>query len=53
MREEKLKRYLNVEGIEPSAPEGYSKLAIKNQQTSPLPGVEPGSSCTEVCYSSP
>ena len=40
MREEKLERYLKVEGIEPST-EGYSKLAIKNQQSSPLQGVEP------------
>ena len=37
MREEKLERYLKVE---PST-EGYSKLAIKNQQSAPLPGVEP------------
>ena len=27
--------------------EGYSKLTIKNQQSEPLPGVEPGTSCTE------
>ena len=32
--------------------EGYSKLAIKNQQSAPLPGVEPGTSCTEICHSS-
>ena len=51
MREEKLERFLKVEGIEPSA-EGYSKLAIKKQQSAPLPGVEPGTSCTEICYSS-
>ena len=36
MREEKLERYLEVEGIEPST-EGYPKLVIKNQQSAPLP----------------
>ena len=51
MREEKLERYLEVEGIEPST-EGYSKLAIKSQQSAPLPGVEPRTSCTEICHSS-
>ena len=32
-------------GIELST-EGYSKLAIKSQQSAPLSGVEPGTSCT-------
>ena len=55
MREEKLEKYFEVEGIVPSAhgnTEGYSMLAIKNQQPAPLPGVEPGTSCTEICHSS-
>ena len=51
MREEKLERYLEVEGIEPNTEE-YSKLAIKNQQYAPLAGVEPGTSCTGICHSS-
>ena len=51
MTEEKLERYLEVEGIEYST-EGYSKLAIKNQQSAHLLGVEPETSCTEICHSS-
>ena len=55
MTEEKLERYLKIERIEPSAPWYYKrifKVGHRNQQTAPLPGVEPGPSCTEVCQSS-
>ena len=44
MRQEKLERCLMVEGIESCAhgtTVGFSKLPIKNQQSSPLEGVEP------------
>ena len=55
MREEKLERYLEVEGIEHSAPWQYRrifKVGHQNQQSAPLPGVEPGTSCTDICHSS-
>ena len=56
MREEKLERYLRWRELNPvphGTAKGYSKLVIENQQTAPLPGVEPGSSSTEVCQSLP
>ena len=54
MREEKLeKRWREWNPVPYGTTEVYSKLAIKSQQTSPVPGIEPGSSCTEICYSLP